>query len=67
MGLFHGILLRRLTGGQLPVVSNMRVKYCNNIDLIGTAVSEVSAERKESGKVWCGEAHHEVCVKLEQK
>ena len=64
MGMFHGILLRRVTGGQLPVVGTfINLNLCDwPFDL--SALFEVTAERKEPGKVRSGQTHNEVCIQL---
>ena len=66
IGLFHGILLRRVTGGQLPVVILSMFLYSISYKIYIAALSQVLAAGKEPRKVRGGTADHEVCVQLEQ-
>lgn len=65
--LFHGHRLRKITGGQLPVVIFKIFFSLLFLYLIFPALSEVTSTWEKSGKVWGWKDDHEVCVKLGEK
>ena len=64
--LFHGHRLRRITGGQLPVVIFI-IFFIIFLSLILSALSEVTSTWEKSGKIWDRKDDHEMCVKLGEK